>query len=385
MALVNPPFQPVDDVADDGKYLRVVDGAIIADDIPEPGTDVIQAVVQSTPVAGAVTGTLGATELAAGIPIAKLETDPRARASHTGTQARSTISDFAHQSTHASGGSDALTGNVDANARVNVRKAGTSVGTRRGINFIDGANATVTVVDDPANERVNVTIAATGGGALSPGLVGDLAAIDIGDSAAAGASGRYADAAHQHSFPAPSAPASLGGSAAAGTATTPARADHVHPYPTATQVGVGSFAVGGDLTGTVSAATIASGAVTLAKLAAAAKTLIAVIGGRRGSLAAETAGSSTLRWHNDTGSTYTVTQIRASVGTAPTGSAITVTVRKNGVAATTVTVAAAANSGTATGLSIAVADGEYLEIWPTAVGSTVAGADLVVTAKGTLA
>jgi hypothetical protein len=81
--------------------------------------------------------------------------------SHTHT--RSQITDFAHASTHASGGSDALTGNLDANARVNVRKGGTSVGTRRSINLIEGTNVTINVADDATNEKVDVTINATGG------------------------------------------------------------------------------------------------------------------------------------------------------------------------------------------------------------------------------
>lgn len=70
-----------------------------------------------------------------------------------------------HQARHQSGGADALSGNVDANARVAVRKnSGANVGTRRRLNFIEGANVTLTVADDAANEEVQVTIAAAGGG-----------------------------------------------------------------------------------------------------------------------------------------------------------------------------------------------------------------------------
>jgi len=71
----------------------------------------------------------------------------------------------AHQSTHQSGNSDALTGSLDANARLAVSKAGTAIGTRRGLNLIEGTNVTMTVADDSVNERVNVTINSTGGGA----------------------------------------------------------------------------------------------------------------------------------------------------------------------------------------------------------------------------
>lgn len=50
------------------------------------------------------------------------------------------------------------------NARVAVENNGTLVGTRRTLNFIPGTNVTLTITDDPANEEVDVTIAATGGG-----------------------------------------------------------------------------------------------------------------------------------------------------------------------------------------------------------------------------
>jgi hypothetical protein len=69
-----------------------------------------------------------------------------------------------HASTHASGGSDPITGNLDANARVAVQNSGTLVGTRRTINFIAGTNVSLNITDDSANERVNVTINAVGGG-----------------------------------------------------------------------------------------------------------------------------------------------------------------------------------------------------------------------------
>lgn len=56
---------------------------------------------------------------------------------------------------------------LDASARTVVKKAGTLTGTRRGVNFIEGANVTISVSDDAANEQVNVTISASGGGAGS--------------------------------------------------------------------------------------------------------------------------------------------------------------------------------------------------------------------------
>ncbi len=87
-------------------------------------------------------------------PIATGDNDPRLTDARTPT---------AHKTSHELGGSDALTGNLDANARHNVSKAGTSVGTRRGINLVEGSNITITAADNSASERVDVTIAAAAG------------------------------------------------------------------------------------------------------------------------------------------------------------------------------------------------------------------------------
>lgn len=48
-----------------------------------------------------------------------------------------------------------------------IRKAGTLIGRRRTINLIEGSNVTLTVQDDSVNDRVNVTIAASGGSGSS--------------------------------------------------------------------------------------------------------------------------------------------------------------------------------------------------------------------------
>jgi len=70
-----------------------------------------------------------------------------------------------HQAAHQSGGGDALSGNLDANGRLAVRRnTGVNVGTRRRLNLIEGANITLTVADDGVDEEVDVTIAAAGGG-----------------------------------------------------------------------------------------------------------------------------------------------------------------------------------------------------------------------------
>lgn len=50
---------------------------------------------------------------------------------------------------------------------VTIKKAGTAIGTRAAVNLIEGANTTLTVVDNPGANRVDVTVTASGGGAPS--------------------------------------------------------------------------------------------------------------------------------------------------------------------------------------------------------------------------
>lgn len=74
---------------------------------------------------------------------------------------------------------------------------------------------------------------------------------------------------------------------------------------------------------------------------------------------------------------YTLTKIRASVGTAPTGANIVVTAFINGSSVGTVTIPAGSNSGT-TVVSRALVAGDYATISITSVGSIVTGSDLTV-------
>lgn len=78
--------------------------------------------------------------------------DPRTPTAHTHAQADVTnlVSDLSAKIT------------TDGTARTIVKKAGSTIGTRRGVNFIEGANVTLTVADDAGNEEVDVTIAASG-------------------------------------------------------------------------------------------------------------------------------------------------------------------------------------------------------------------------------
>jgi len=88
-----------------------------------------------------------------------------------------------HQARHQSGGADALSGNLDATARVGVRKnSAGSVFTRRRLNLIEGNNVTLTVADDAGSEEVDVTITASGGGTQYARLLVGNDTLDINDS-----------------------------------------------------------------------------------------------------------------------------------------------------------------------------------------------------------
>jgi len=55
---------------------------------------------------------------------------------------------------------------------VRVAKAGVDVGTRNRLNFIEGSNVTITIVDDSPGDEVDITIAASlPGGAAEPGII----------------------------------------------------------------------------------------------------------------------------------------------------------------------------------------------------------------------
>lgn len=69
---------------------------------------------------------------------------------------------------------------------------------------------------------------------ISFGVVGDIAASAVGDTAAAGTTGKVADAGHRHareSFGSTASVQAVGDSQNAGAATTPSRSDHKHGLP----------------------------------------------------------------------------------------------------------------------------------------------------------
>lgn len=124
-----------------------------------------------------------------------------ARANHTGTQVASTISDFDEAAQDAVGNilvdsstvdftySDAtpsITAGVITDSsvqRVDVLTNGTSVGSRRAINLINGTNVTITGVDNSGSNRVDVTVNATGVGGYTNEEAQDAVGTILLDSA----------------------------------------------------------------------------------------------------------------------------------------------------------------------------------------------------------
>jgi hypothetical protein len=105
-------------------------------------------------------------------------------------------------------------------AVIEISKAGATIGTRPEINFIEGTNVTLTITDDVGNDRVNVTVNSTAGGAptnatyitqtpngtltneqalsaLATGIVKNTSGTGVLSIASAGVD--YAAAAHNHS------------------------------------------------------------------------------------------------------------------------------------------------------------------------------------------
>jgi hypothetical protein len=94
-------------------------------------------------------------------------------------------------------------------------------------------------------------------------------------------------------------------------------------------------------------------------------------------------GAGTCRFYVD--ETWTISSVRASVGTAPTGAALIVDVNKNGTTIFTTQsnrpqIAVSTNTDVADAIEVSsLASGDYLTVDIDQVGSTIAGADLTVT------
>jgi hypothetical protein len=88
----------------------------------------------------------------------------------------------------------------------------------------------------------------------------------------------------------------------------------------------------------------------------------------------------TARWHAPFN--ISVSNVVARVGTAPSGSDLTVKLKRNGVANSVITVSDGSTIGS-NATAITVSEGDYFTVDVTAIGSSTAGADLNVTIKYT--
>lgn len=103
-----------------------------------------------------------------------------------------------------------------------------------------------------------------------------------------------------------------------------------------------------------------------------------IIGGMGGIIATTLAPA---RFYNDTGRSLVIANMRAAVGTAPTGATIICQVRLNGAANTQLAIPINDTTSPVAAGPITLTDGSYLDVAVTQVGSVIAGADLVVSAR----
>lgn len=84
------------------------------------------------------------------------------------------------------------------------------------------------------------------------------------------------------------------------------------------------------------------------------------------------------RIYNRSGSPWLIVSADLYINTAPTGASATLQVNKNGASAFTISVTTGTNVASTTP-NVTVANGDYLDVDVTAIGSTVAGSDATLT------
>ena len=87
-----------------------------------------------------------------------------------------------------------------------------------------------------------------------------------------------------------------------------------------------------------------------------------------------TVNTGTARWYSPRA--VTITKIRKHVATAPVGAALNMTLKKNGSSIKTFSIAAGGSTNVTDNLNLSVAEGDYLTVDITQIGSTTAGSDL---------
>jgi hypothetical protein len=87
-----------------------------------------------------------------------------------------------------------------------------------------------------------------------------------------------------------------------------------------------------------------------------------------------TINTGTARWYSPRA--VTITKIRKHVATAPVGAALNMTLKKNGSSIQTFSIADGGSTNVTNNLNLSVAEGDYLTVDITQIGSTTAGSDL---------
>lgn len=198
--------------------------------------------------------------------------------------------------------------------------------------------------------------------------------------------------------------ADIAGTESAGTSDTWARGDHVHSGSAYQALSVydANTILAADTDNTPTARTIAEDRIVGRKAGGSIGALtgaeaLAITGGaasghthteavtlafsKAGTL---TTGTGTFRLYSPGGVTWTIAEVRASVGTAPTGATLIVDVNKGGTTIFTTqsnrpTIAISGNTDLADAIEVSsLASGEYLTVDVDQIGSTIAGADLTV-------
>ncbi|HET9411844.1 MAG TPA: hypothetical protein VFO38_03290 [Candidatus Saccharimonadales bacterium] len=289
----------------------------------------------------------------------------------------------------------AITNDVSVQ-KIEVARADTLSGTRKRINFIEGSNVTITTADDSPGNKVDVTIAATsstapdasgstkgavqltndlGGTAAAPTVVAThlISALPVDQGGTGSTTQNFVDLTSSQSIGgtktftvAPVVPSGAFPESAVANLVS----DLASKEATANK-GVANGYASLDSGGKVPSGQLPSTTVTRTHVFSNTGTLSAAGG--------------THRLYNDSGSSWTIQGVRASVGTAPTGASILIDVNVNGTTiftnqANRPTIAASTNtSGKVTNMDITtVADGSYLTVDIDQTGSTVAGSSLTV-------
>jgi hypothetical protein len=89
-----------------------------------------------------------------------------------------------------------------------------------------------------------------------------------------------------------------------------------------------------------------------------------------------TVATGTARWYSPRA--VTITKIRKHVSVAPAGATLNMTLKKNGSSISTFNIADGSTTNVTNNLNLSVAEGDYLTIDITQIGSSTAGSDLNV-------